>query len=1375
MSKSGKELFVKKQKFSIRKLSLGVFSVLIGASLLAPGAEVAAETSETQEDSTTVTVDSDADPSVGTSRAEDTTAGNNATQAPVVSGLGTITVPNTYTGVLLEVTDADSTTVTVTFGEDLPAGFVFANNQLKLTETVAAGTYTISLTAKDDQNNVTQSVVTVTVTSGVNENTTFTATATNLTADEKLPVKQENTITGTVPTGYTVVYAILEDGKVVNGTLNTDGTYSIAIPVQYGNGQVTVYAESSDSSKAKHSKVFNVEEVAKPIVTPVITGEEDPQEHGTSVELPMVNYVSESSSTMSGYADPGTTIRITDASGTQIAETITTANGTWSTTLTRVLTELEVLAVAAYIDGYKTKDTKIVVGRDEVVRGTLRNSATVTDDHLRYNGVFQETSGQQRYYIEFDVMPYIWINPYDLGDAQIYYELDPELAKYVVEFENKAQATVLGTTYYTHTTSEKDTTEISGATNVWTSSYVASANKEGVTNGYLNAFLLQNQNAKLRFYLGNDFTTDVMLKQDYYFKTWGRFGARRGQEKGDLILDVDRQVIIDDYSKSLIEYSKNNENFYSPAFSDRAAYDVETNSIQVKYRMNQNLNYGISAADKDFDFHIRIDATIASIVDSVIVNDTTVKAEDLVVDGKNGEIIIKDFYDNGGRGGVVSNVQYIISLKFKEGTSLANALATEYERFDIRMSVHDDALNTLLKAVEDQNNGLAVSHHTDIQTAQNNIRTWIAVKKEAGSTILTDSSLNPDSVAIPTLTGTTVEQFRQALVFASQYPTAENIAKAKDLFGKTQTGNVFNRDTYIGTPTARAYWGGVITALEELYAYYTSEIPVDGYVVKNSYASTYLEAYDTDTDGLLDITEQLYGIGTNALNPDTDGDGKLDGEELSAGTDPLIAAYDWVDANGVTINALTPETKTISGKIFNREAQETVVDGSVDNAASRAGVEARALSPRNVKVVKITGTGEEVIGETTTTAGSGEWTVDVTGKLSEGDQIRVDIYTPETKGQVPITDSRTEEAVIQSAYPNAEKSEVMTVVKTPDVPENAPTVKTEAYNYPVLDSETNVTFEVNEEITAIVVAAQGGQVTLSAENLPEGLTFDAATGQVTGTPTEVGTYRVTFTALANEDNLKGDSTQVVTIRVEDNEDPTLNDLSDVTATNGTEITPITITATDNVTEQPTVTVTGLPTGLTFDTATGQITGTPNADLGTETSKAFEVTVTATDEAGKSVEEKFTITVNAATKQADEIDPKYEDASVKPGESVTVENTGDELPEGTTVAVKEGTDLPEGVTVTVDDKGNVTVTVGEDVAPGTEVDVPLVVTYPDGSSEETSVKVTVDPTDAQSTTPKYEDASVKPGESVTVENTGDELPEGTTVAVKEGTDLPEGVT
>ena len=46
--------------------------------------------------------------------------------------------------------------------------------------------------------------------------------------------------------------------------------------------------------------------------------------------------------------------------------------------------------------------------------------------------------------------------------------------------------------------------------------------------------------------------------------------------------------------------------------------------------------------------------------------------------------------------------------------------------------------------------------------------------------------------------------------------------------------------------------------------------------------------FDGDQDGLMDLDEQ--DLGTDATNPDTDGDGFLDGWEVNQGADPLDAA-----------------------------------------------------------------------------------------------------------------------------------------------------------------------------------------------------------------------------------------------------------------------------------------------------------------------------------------------------------------------------------------------------------------------------------------------------------------------------------------------------
>ncbi|REI02604.1 hypothetical protein DOS62_10060 [Staphylococcus felis] len=82
------------------------------------------------------------------------------------------------------------------------------------------------------------------------------------------------------------------------------------------------------------------------------------------------------------------------------------------------------------------------------------------------------------------------------------------------------------------------------------------------------------------------------------------------------------------------------------------------------------------------------------------------------------------------------------------------------------------------------------------------------------------------------------------------------------------------------------------------------------------------------------------------------------------------------------------------------------------------------------------------------------------------------------------------------------------------------------------------------------------------------------------------------------------------------------------------------------------------------------------------------------------------------------------------------------------------------------RGRVTVTAPTDEEPGTSVDIQIKVTYPDESTEETPVKVTVTPNQAQENTTGYEDGHTTPGNQVTIPQRGDPgLPQATKFKVK----------
>lgn len=141
-----------------------------------------------------------------------------------------------------------------------------------------------------------------------------------------------------------------------------------------------------------------------------------------------------------------------------------------------------------------------------------------------------------------------------------------------------------------------------------------------------------------------------------------------------------------------------------------------------------------------------------------------------------------------------------------------------------------------------------------------------------------------------------------------------------------------------------------------------------------------------------------------------------------------------------------------------------------------------------------------------------------------------------------------------------------------------------------------------------------------------------------------------------------------------------------------------------------------------------------------------VTVTYPDGTTDKAELKVTVTERAINEIHD---PTYSDVTVKQGDEVTAPAPTD-VAEGATFEAGEG--VPSWITVNPD--GTVTAKPGLEVE-AKEYTVPVKVSYKDGSSDDTTVNITVTVKPANEIhDPSFEDVSVKPGETVTSKVSGD---------------------
>ena len=152
------------------------------------------------------------------------------------------------------------------------------------------------------------------------------------------------------------------------------------------------------------------------------------------------------------------------------------------------------------------------------------------------------------------------------------------------------------------------------------------------------------------------------------------------------------------------------------------------------------------------------------------------------------------------------------------------------------------------------------------------------------------------------------------------------------------------------------------------------------------------------------------------------------------------------------------------------------------------------------------------------------------------------------------------------------------------------TVKSVPLNFSIPDNRKEV--KVLDEIPSINLQADGAVLSITSGSLPPGVNYDAATKTVSGTPTKVGTYTATFTATSP--TISGNSTVSATLTIE----VTPRDLSVEVASKEQEKTVL--TAIDNVVLNPSdtkarleVDTSKLPPGVTYNSDTRTISGTPS--------------------------------------------------------------------------------------------------------------------------------------------------------------------------------------
>jgi len=176
--------------------------------------------------------------------------------------------------------------------------------------------------------------------------------------------------------------------------------------------------------------------------------------------------------------------------------------------------------------------------------------------------------------------------------------------------------------------------------------------------------------------------------------------------------------------------------------------------------------------------------------------------------------------------------------------------------------------------------------------------------------------------------------------------------------------------------------------------------------------------------------------------------------------------------------------------------------------------------------------------------------------------------------------------------------------------------------------------------TTVTASGGAGTYTWSASGLPGGMSINSATGVISGTPLTAGSFAVVVTVT---DTINATATRSYTLTI--SAPPAITTAS---LPNGAQGVSYSTTIASTGGTAPLVwSASGLPAGLSINSATGMISGTPT------TTGASSVVVTVTDAAGATATRTYSLVVNAVPLTVSSVVLGNANGQVAKGDSVTI--------------------------------------------------------------------------------------------------------------------------